>query len=47
MKLFNNPIIKNKSVQEIIATQKEGEQVSLPQIISNDKSAIILVTIKR
>lgn len=41
MKLFNNPIIKNKSVQEIIATQKEGEQVSLPQIISNDKSAII------
>lgn len=41
MKLFKNPIIKNKSVQEIIATQKEGEQISLIQIISNDKSAII------
>ncbi len=41
LKLFNNPIIKNKSVQEIIATQKEGEQITLPQIVSNDKSAII------
>lgn len=41
LKLFKNPIIKNKSVQEIIATQKEGEKFSLQQIVCNDKSAII------
>lgn len=41
MKLFNNPIIKNKSVQEIITTQKEGEQISLPQIVLASKSSII------
>lgn len=41
MTLFKNPIIKNKSVQEILTTRKEGESFSLSDILNKQKSAII------
>ncbi len=39
--LFKNPIIKDKSVQEIIATSNEGNKCSLSDILARDRSAII------
>lgn len=46
-KLFKNPIIKNKSVQEIIATRQEGQRFTLKSIIDNSRSAIIFGYNKR
>lgn len=39
--LFKNPIIKNKSVQEILTSGKEGEYISLEDIVNKQKSTII------
>lgn len=47
LKLFKNPIIKNKSVQEIITTKREGQQFLLDDIINKEKSAIIFGYNKR
>lgn len=47
LKLFKNPIIKNKSVQEIITTKREGELFLLDDIINKEKSAIIFGYNKR
>ena len=41
LKMFNTPIIKDKSVQEIITSHKEGERHQLKDIAYQDKSAII------
>ncbi|MCR5361040.1 MAG: metallophosphoesterase [Bacteroidales bacterium] len=40
-KLFKEPIIKNKSVQEIITTKREGDSFSISDILKKSKSAII------
>lgn len=47
LSLFKAPIIKNKGVQEILATKKEGQQFSLSEIISKGRSAIIFGYNKR
>lgn len=39
--LFKNPIIKNKSVQEILTSRAEGEYFKLDDIVNKKKSAII------
>ena len=41
LQMFNAPIIKDKSVQEIITSHKEGEKRQLTEIAYQDKSAII------
>lgn len=41
LKMFNNPIIKDKSVQEIITSQREGQKYQLADIAYQNKSAII------
>lgn len=47
VKLFKDPIIKNKSVQEIITTKREGQQFRLDDIICQEKSTIIFGYNKR
>lgn len=39
--LFKNPIIKNKSVQEILTTRQEGISFNIADILNCNKSAII------
>lgn len=41
LRMFNDPIIKNKSVQEIITSNKQGEKRPLYDIAHQEKSAII------
>ena len=41
LRMFNDPIIKNKSVQEIITSRKQGEKYPLHNIAHQEKSAII------
>lgn len=41
LRMFNDPIIKNKSVQEIITSHKQGEKRPLADIAHQEKSAII------
>lgn len=45
--LFKKPIIKDKSVQEILTTRKEGNVVDLRSIIEKGKSSIIFGYTKR
>ncbi len=45
--MFKEPIIKNKSVQDIIISRKEGEKTSLNAITYQTKSAIIFGYSKR
>lgn len=47
MTLFKRPIIKNKSVQEIITTRKEGVNFTLENILDSNKSSIIFGYNKR
>lgn len=39
--LFKEPIIKDKSLQEIITTHHDGKRVNLDSILNSDKSVII------
>lgn len=41
LRMFNDPIIKNKSVQEIITSHKQGDKHLLSDIAHQEKSAII------
>lgn len=47
LSLFKQPIIKNKSVQEIITTRKEGDIIRLQNILEKGKSSIIFGYNKR
>jgi len=39
--LFSDPIIKDKSIQELLASRKSGRKISLEEIEDSDKSTII------